>query len=165
MLITNYFRLYVDASVIGNASIEPALFELEITESVLMSDTAHTLDTLCALQGLGVRIAMHDFGTGYSSLSYLKLFPFNRLKIDRSFVQELSDNPEAAAFVRAIVALGRSRDMRTTAEGVETAPQLEFLQHENCEEVQGYLFSRPVTKDQIDIFLDSDPNKRQKIAV
>jgi EAL domain-containing protein (putative c-di-GMP-specific phosphodiesterase class I) len=96
------------------------------------------------LHELGVRISMDDFGTGYSSLSYLRSFPFDTIKIDRTFVQELPERSDCAAIVRAVAGLGDSLGMLTTAEGVETEDQLARLQAEGCEEVQGYLFSRPV---------------------
>jgi diguanylate cyclase (GGDEF)-like protein/PAS domain S-box-containing protein len=117
--------------------------ELEITESVLLADGAATLATLHALRDLGVRISMDDFGTGYSSLSYLRSFPFDKIKIDKSFVKDLSDSNDSGAIVRAIISLGRSLGMRTAAEGVETREQLTWLRREGCDEVQGYFFSAP----------------------
>ena len=134
----------VVADALAESGLPPALLELEITESILMRDTASALELLDRLRALGVRIAMDDFGTGYSSLSYLHLFPFDRIKIDRSFVQDLSRNIEAAAIVRAIVGLGRSLNMMTTAEGVEKQVQLAYLEDEACDEVQGFYFGRPV---------------------
>ena len=128
-----------------NATLDPALLEIEITESVLLHDTALVLETLDRLKRIGVLIAMDDFGTGYSSLSYLQRFPFDRIKIDQSFIRELSSNPDAAAIVRAVIALGRSLNISTTAEGVETAPQFAYLKGEVCDEVQGYYFDKPLT--------------------
>ncbi len=116
--------------------------ELEITESVRLQDDAATLDTLHQLRSLGARIALDDFGTGYSSLSYLRCFPFDKLKIDQSFVRSLP-SPEAAAIVRAVAGLGASLGITTVAEGVETPEQLRALMAENCDEMQGYLFSPP----------------------
>jgi predicted signal transduction protein with EAL and GGDEF domain len=118
--------------------------ELEITESVMLQDTDATLATLHELRNLGVQIAMDDFGTGFSSLSYLRRFPFDRIKIDQSFVRELGNHDDCIAIVRAVVALGRDLGMETTAEGVETRQQLEMLEGAGCDEIQGYLFSRPV---------------------
>ena len=135
------------------ANLAPEYLELEITESMLMHDTASALDLLQQLRQLGVRIAMDDFGTGYSSLSYLKQFPFNRIKIDRSFVNELVDNKDATAIVKAIIALGSSLEMKTTAEGVETLEQLRYLKGEACDEMQGYYFGRPVPIDQFNELL------------
>ena len=117
--------------------------ELEITESVLLADSAATLATLYALRGLGVRISMDDFGTGYSSLSYLRSFPFDKIKIDQSFVRDLATAEGAEAIVRAIIGLGRSLGMRTTAEGVETQDQITWLRAEGCSEAQGFFFSSP----------------------
>ena len=117
--------------------------ELEITETVLLLENEATVKTLHELRGLGVRISMDDFGTGYSSLSYLRSFPFDKIKIDRSFVRDLSDKQDCAAIIRAVAGLGSSLGMTTTAEGVETIEQLDQVIAEGCTEVQGYLFSPP----------------------
>jgi EAL domain-containing protein (putative c-di-GMP-specific phosphodiesterase class I) len=117
--------------------------QLEITESVLLLDSESTLDTLHELRALGVRISMDDFGTGYSSLSYLRSFPFDKIKIDRSFVHGLSSNKQSRAIIRAVVGLGSSLGMSTTAEGVETQEELDHMRREGCTEAQGYLFSKP----------------------
>jgi EAL domain-containing protein (putative c-di-GMP-specific phosphodiesterase class I) len=121
---------------------------LEITESVLLEDSESTLATLHKLRNLGARISMDDFGTGYSSLSYLRSFPFDKIKIDRSFIRDLADREDAIAIVRAVTGLGSSLGMTTTAEGVETMEQFEKLRIEGCTEVQGYLFScaRPASE-------------------
>ncbi|GAB1582505.1 putative bifunctional diguanylate cyclase/phosphodiesterase [Phyllobacterium phragmitis] len=126
------------------SGLAPDRLEIEITESVLLDDSADHLALLRQLRERGVRIALDDFGTGYSSLHYLKQFPFNRLKIDRSFVREIDNSPESLAIVRAIIGLGASLGIDTTAEGVETAAQLERLRAERCGELQGFLFSPPV---------------------
>jgi EAL domain-containing protein (putative c-di-GMP-specific phosphodiesterase class I) len=117
--------------------------ELEITESLLLQDNGAVLDMLHQLRELGTRIAMDDFGTGYSSLSYLQRFPFDKIKIDQSFIRQLSVRPDSIAIVRAVIGLGRSLGMAIIAEGVETQEQLEVLQAEGCWDVQGYLFSPP----------------------
>jgi EAL domain-containing protein (putative c-di-GMP-specific phosphodiesterase class I) len=117
--------------------------ELEITEGVLIGDFSRALSILRRLKALGVRIAMDDFGTGYSSLSYLQSFPFDKIKIDRSFVSNLDRSPQSAAIIRAVIGLGRGLDLPVIAEGVETAGQLAFLTDEACNEVQGYLVGRP----------------------
>ncbi len=117
--------------------------ELEITESVMLQDSDATLAVLHQLRGLGIRICMDDFGTGYSSLSYLRRFPFDKIKIDQSFVRGMSDREDALAIIRAITGLGKHLGMSTTAEGVETEDQLAALRREGCTEAQGYLFSRP----------------------
>jgi EAL domain-containing protein (putative c-di-GMP-specific phosphodiesterase class I) len=116
--------------------------ELEITETLLLEKADYVLATLHALRALGVRISMDDFGTGYSSLSYLRKFPFDKIKIDRSFVHDLSANAEAQAIVRAILSLGTSLGITITAEGVETEAELACLRAEGCHEGQGYLFSK-----------------------
>ncbi len=118
--------------------------ELEITESTLLQDNPATLATLYALRGMGISIALDDFGTGYSSLSYLRAFPFDKLKIDRSFVSDLSERPDCAAIIKAVATLAASLDMTTVAEGVETHDHLVRVHLAGCTAVQGYLFSRPV---------------------
>jgi len=117
--------------------------ELEITESALLQDSGATLATLHKLRDFGIRVSMDDFGTGYSSLSYLRSFPFDKIKIDRSFVHELASRGDSMAIVRAVTGLGTSLGIATTAEGVETKEQLALLRSEGCTEVQGYLFSPP----------------------
>jgi len=126
------------------SGLSPARLELEITESVPLRDDETTLTILQALRALGVRIALDDFGTGYSSLSYLRSFPFDTIKIDRSFVSEALRHGESAAIVLAIIGLGTNMHVNTTAEGVETEEQLEYLIAAGCTELQGYFFSRPV---------------------
>ena len=132
------------AHALAASGIAPKRVELEITESVLLQDSEANVEALRELKSLGIQIAMDDFGTGYSSLSYLQKFPFDKIKIDQSFVRTLSERPEASAIVRALTGLGRSLSIDTTAEGVETEEQLEHLRSEGCTQVQGYLFSRPL---------------------
>jgi predicted signal transduction protein with EAL and GGDEF domain len=127
--------------------------ELEITEGVLIADTEHTLATLSTLKAAGVRISLDDFGTGYSSLSYLQRFPFDKIKIDRSFVWEMEHNADSMAIVRAVIALGHSLRITVTAEGVETEAQLALLQNENCDQVQGYLLGRPAPSRELGALL------------
>jgi EAL domain-containing protein (putative c-di-GMP-specific phosphodiesterase class I) len=117
--------------------------ELEITETVLLHESEATLATLHQLRALGVRISMDDFGTGYSSMSYLRSFPFDKIRIDQSFVRDLPDNLESIAIVRAVIGLGTSLGMTILAEGVETEEQAALLTREVCTELQGYLFSEP----------------------
>jgi diguanylate cyclase (GGDEF)-like protein/PAS domain S-box-containing protein len=131
------------ASALATAGLSPHRLELEITEAVLLRDDEATIATLHQLRALGVRISMDDFGTGYSSLSYLRSFPFDKIKIDRSFIADLDRNRDSAAIVRAVAGLGLSLGIETTAEGVETAEQLELVRRDGCTEVQGYFFSRP----------------------
>jgi predicted signal transduction protein with EAL and GGDEF domain len=121
----------------------PGRLELEVTEGVLVHDFERAVAILRRLKARGVRIAMDDFGTGYSSLSYLHAFPFDKIKIDGSFIANLGRGAQSAAIIRAVIALGRGLDLPVLAEGVETADQLAFLSQEECSEVQGYLFGRP----------------------
>ncbi len=125
-------------------NLEPALLQLEITENFIMSQAEEALAILHELKRLGVQLAIDDFGTGYSSLSYLKRLPLNTLKIDQSFVRGLPDDPHDAAITRAIIALGRSMQLTVIAEGVETKAQELFLASEGCEEIQGFIVSRPL---------------------
>ena len=144
----NLVQTVVNAIVASGLS--PGRLELEITETVLLHDSAATLETLRKLQNFGIRIALDDFGTGYSSLSYLRSFPFNKIKIDRSFINGLSDgSAEAVAIVRAMTQMGLSLGMSTTAEGVETAAQRDIVRAEGCTEAQGYLYSRPKSAHEI----------------
>ncbi|MBX3651800.1 MAG: EAL domain-containing protein [Burkholderiales bacterium] len=122
-----------------------ARLELEITESMVMSDISRSAEILKAIKGLGVRIAMDDFGTGYSSLSYLKRFPIDRLKIDQSFIRDITTDASDAALTRSIIALAHNLGIRVLAEGVETGAQREFLVEAGCDEAQGYFFGKPVT--------------------
>ena len=118
--------------------------ELEITEGVLVDDFSRVTTILRQMKSLGVKIAMDDFGTGYSSLSYLQSFPFDKIKIDRSFVSSLHSNENSEAIIRAIIGLGRGLRVPLIAEGVETEEQLEFLRSAGCGEAQGYLIGRPL---------------------
>jgi diguanylate cyclase (GGDEF)-like protein len=136
-------------SALAASGLRPDLLELEITESVLMANNDATLASLHQLRSLGVRISMDDFGTGYSSLSYLRSFPFDKIKIDQSFVRDLTERPDSIAIIRAVAGLGLSFGMTTTAEGVETQEQLDKMRSEGCNEVQGYFFSKPVPAGQI----------------
>ncbi|KQT60144.1 diguanylate cyclase [Methylobacterium sp. Leaf456] len=130
-------------AALAATGLAAARLELEITESVLLDDTEANLETLHGLRGLGVRISMDDFGTGYSSISYLRRFPFDKIKIDRSFVRDCAASPDAGAIIRAIVGLGASLGITTLVEGVETEPQLAAVRAEGAREVQGFLFSPP----------------------
>ncbi len=134
---------YVRAAL-ADSGLAADRLELEITESVLLQDNSVIMAILLELKAIGVRIAMDDFGTGYSSLNYLRSFPFDKVKIDRSFIKDLPDDGNAMAIVRAIVGLGETFGMTVTAEGVETNEQAVQLALENCTHLQGYLFSRPI---------------------
>ncbi|QOZ78327.1 bifunctional diguanylate cyclase/phosphodiesterase [Bradyrhizobium sp. CCBAU 53351] len=136
------------------SGLDARRLELEITESVLLQNSEATLTTLHELRGMGVRISLDDFGTGYSSLSYLRSFPFDKIKIDRSFVSELATREDSMAIIRAVTGLGRSLGIVTTAEGVENDAQLELLRREGCNQAQGYLFSKPRPASDVTIMLD-----------
>ncbi|MBR1221917.1 EAL domain-containing protein [Bradyrhizobium sp. U87765 SZCCT0131] len=130
-------------SILLETGLQPGRLELEITEGVLIDDFDRGLSLLRRLKALGVRIAMDDFGSGYSSLTYLQAFPFDKIKIDRTFVLNLGRNAQSAAIIRAMIGLGHGLDISIVAEGVETQEQLTFLAQENCDQVQGYLLGRP----------------------
>jgi EAL domain-containing protein (putative c-di-GMP-specific phosphodiesterase class I) len=125
------------------SGLAPNRLELEITESVLLQDNEMTVSTLHQLRRLGVRVAMDDFGTGYSSLSYLRSFPFDKIKIDQSFVREMSQRADCLAIVQSVANLGASLGMPTVAEGIETEDQLRQIQAAGCTDAQGYYFGRP----------------------
>jgi len=151
-------------SAVANSGLLPNRLELEITETVLMHNNEETLATLNQLQSLGVRISMDDFGTGYSSLSFLRSFPFDKIKIDQSFVRALIDNPDCIGIIRAIADLGQSMGITTTAEGVETQEQLDQMRSEGCTEVQGYFYSRPVPAGEIVALLSGFRDRAQAAA-
>jgi len=130
-------------SALSAARLDPRRLELEIIESTLLGNTEPVLRTLWSLKKLGIEIAMDDFGTGYSSLGYLRKFPFDKIKVDRSFITDLNSDGESIAIVRAVMGLATGLGMTTVAEGVETVEQLDSLQAEGCEQAQGYYFSRP----------------------
>ena len=129
-------------SALAETGLSPHRLELEITESVLLHDNEATLRVLHQLKNLGVRISMDDFGTGYSSLNYLRRFPFDKIKIDRCFIEHIADDASSLAIVQAVISIAKSRDIATTAEGVETKEQLELLRALGCTEMQGFLFSK-----------------------
>jgi EAL domain-containing protein (putative c-di-GMP-specific phosphodiesterase class I) len=131
-------------TVLEKTGLDPKALELEITESVLMKRAESTQTILKTLRARGVQVAVDDFGTGYSSLSYLRKFPIDALKIDQSFVRQITTAPDETTIVTAIIGMGRSLKLRVVAEGVETPAELAFLQSHKCDEAQGYFFSRPV---------------------
>ncbi|MBI2508869.1 MAG: EAL domain-containing protein, partial [Betaproteobacteria bacterium] len=124
--------------------VDPRLLELEITESSLMVNPEEAARTLGYLKSLGVRLSIDDFGTGYSSLGYLKRFPLDALKIDSSFVRDVTTNPDDATITRAVISMAHSLGLKVIAEGVEIEPQLAFLTEYGCDEIQGYYFARPM---------------------
>ncbi|HET6305943.1 MAG TPA: EAL domain-containing protein, partial [Rhodopila sp.] len=137
------------ADVLQQTGLPSKRLELEITEGTLIGDTQNALRILTSLKALGAKIAMDDFGTGYSSLSYLRKFPFDKIKIDRSFIGDVEADSEAGTIVQAIIAMSRSLRLDVTAEGVETKQQLSMLRTLGCNFVQGYLLGRPSSVPQI----------------
>jgi diguanylate cyclase (GGDEF)-like protein len=142
--------MQVIVSALAASGLAPTRLEVEITESVLLHNKEATLAVLHQLRALGIRIAMDDFGTGYSSLTYLQSFPFDKIKIDRSFVKNITENSSSLNIVRAVAALANGMGMTATAEGVETAEQLHSIASEGCTEMQGFLFSRPLPAAEIE---------------
>jgi EAL domain-containing protein (putative c-di-GMP-specific phosphodiesterase class I) len=136
--------------VLADTGFDPRRLEIEITESMLLGATGEVLGELSELRRIGVRIALDDFGTGFSSLGYLRRFPVDKLKIDKSFVQNLGITEDAAAIVECVTRLGRALGLAVTAEGVESAEQHRFVRSVGCHQVQGYLFSPPVEPERID---------------
>ncbi len=153
--------MQVIVGALAASGLQPTRLEIEITESVLLQNKETTLALLHQLRALGVRIAMDDFGTGYSSLTYLQCFPFDKIKIDRSFVKDITENTGSLNIVRAVAALANGMGMTATAEGVETSEQLDKITSEGCTEMQGYLFSKPLPAAEIErLFLSGrEPRK------
>jgi EAL domain-containing protein (putative c-di-GMP-specific phosphodiesterase class I) len=143
------------AQILQQTQLDPQYLELELTEGVLMQNTDATTLKLDQLKDLGLQIAIDDFGTGYSSLSYLKQFSFDTLKIDRAFVQNISDDSKNAAITTAMIQMAHDLQLKVIAEGVETTSELAFLQQQACDEMQGYFFSRPVPAPEFEQFLAS----------
>jgi len=139
---------------LDESGLDPDKLDLEITESNAMQNAEHSINTLWGLKKQGVRISMDDFGTGYSSLNYLKRFPIDRIKLDQSFVRDLPSDKDDAAIAMAVIAMGRSLELVVIAEGVETEEQLAFLKGHQCDQLQGYLLSRPLASEAFDRFLD-----------
>lgn len=148
-------------TILDQTGLPAHRLELEITEGVLIEDTERVLETLNLLKRSGVRISLDDFGTGYSSLSYLQRFPFDKIKIDRSFIWEMEKSEDSMAIVRAVIALGRSLRITVTAEGVETPEQLALLQSEQCDQAQGFLLGKPLPRREATALL---ANPQQLIA-
>jgi EAL domain-containing protein (putative c-di-GMP-specific phosphodiesterase class I) len=148
-------------TILDQTGLPAHRLELEITEGVLIEDTERVLETLNLLKQSGVRISLDDFGTGYSSLSYLQRFPFDKIKIDRSFIWEMEKSEDSMAIVRAVIALGRSLRITVTAEGVETPEQLALLQSEQCDQAQGFLLGKPLPRREATALL---ANPQQLVA-
>lgn len=149
--------------VINSTGIDPSQLELELTESLLIDDLEHTLEALSLLRKMGVRMAIDDFGTGYSSLNYLKRFPVDTLKIDQSFIRGLPESAEDGQITRTIISMAHNLGLGVIAEGVETQEQLEFLRQVECEEVQGFYFSKPLPEKELLAFTKSHKNEPLKI--
>ena len=147
-------------AILTETGLSPARLELEVTETVIINDLSRALAILRQLKAMGIRISMDDFGTGYSSLATLQAFPFDKIKIDRSFVSSMDANPQSTAIVRAVLSLGHSLGMGVVAEGVETADQLRFLSKAGCDEAQGYFIGRP---QPIDTFVDLTSGRKRLI--
>src|SRR5213075_2849149 len=143
-------------NALAASGLSPVRLELEITETILLQDSEATLATLYRLRELGVRVAMDDFGTGYSSLSYLQSFPFDKIKIDRSFIRDLALRDDCKAIVRAVTSMARSLKMKTVAEGVETVEQFDLVTVEGCDQSQGYFFGRPMKIEKVLEALEKD---------
>jgi EAL domain-containing protein (putative c-di-GMP-specific phosphodiesterase class I) len=140
-------------AALRESGLDPKYLELELTESSIMQDVQRAVATMKELQSLGVQLSIDDFGTGYSSLSALRTFPVIRLKIDKSFINELSTSQSDRAVASAMIALGQKLNLRVIAEGVETDDQVSFLRENNCDEMQGYHFSKPVQASEIEELL------------
>jgi diguanylate cyclase (GGDEF)-like protein/PAS domain S-box-containing protein len=143
--------------VLKETPVSPRSLDVEITESAMMQNTFITVSALEQLKGIGVTVSLDDFGTGYSSLSYLKGFPIDTVKIDRSFIRDLTTDPDSAAITSAIISMAKTLNLRVTAEGVESEEQLAFLRAHGCDEMQGFLFSPPVAADQATEILRESP--------
>ena len=141
------------AQALRDSALAPGALEVEVTEGLIMRDLAQSVGKMRELEAMGVALSIDDFGTGYSSLSALKSFPISSLKIDKSFVSELADNPDDQAIAMAVISLGHKLNLRVIAEGVETEQQCTFLRDNDCDEMQGYLFSRPVPAERIEAML------------
>jgi len=146
---------------LSETGLPPNRLELEITESLFIDNAETTLASLHSLRALGVRVALDDFGTGYSSLSYLRSFPFDKIKIDRSFIIDLLNSEGATAIIKSITTLAEALGMETTAEGVESAGQMDILREQGCSHIQGYYFSKPVTEDAVAAMLDGGAEARR----
>jgi EAL domain-containing protein (putative c-di-GMP-specific phosphodiesterase class I) len=153
--------------VLHETGLAPQYLELELTESLLLANADVTVSVLQELKAMGLTLAIDDFGTGYSSFSYLRQFRVSKLKIDRSFVRDVAVNPDDAAIASGIIGMAKSLNLKVIAEGVENEAQMSFLRAHQCDEIQGYYFSKPLTVDKVAEKLSSnrsDPNFRAQAS-
>jgi EAL domain-containing protein (putative c-di-GMP-specific phosphodiesterase class I) len=150
--------------VLRETPVSPRSLDIEITESAMMRHKEVTVAVLQKLKGIGVTVSLDDFGTGYSSLSYLKGFPIDTIKIDRSFIRDLTTDPDNAAITAAIISMAKTLSLRVVAEGVETEAQLAFLREHGCDEMQGFLFSPPMPADEATELLREMPPMNSTIS-
>lgn len=156
----------VVAEALAISGLTPSRLEIEITETGIIADVSHALQVIHKLKRLGIRVAMDDFGTGYSSLATLQTFPFDKIKIDREFIKDLGNNPQSEAIIRSTIILSKSLGMPVLAEGVETEEQLSFLASLGCDEVQGFLFGKPVNAGDLKIMMLSEsPNHMPPLSI
>jgi EAL domain-containing protein (putative c-di-GMP-specific phosphodiesterase class I) len=153
------------AQALSDSGLDPGYLELEVTESLIMRDLAQSVGKMRELEAMGISLSIDDFGTGYSSLSALKSFPIKRLKIDKSFVSELADDLDDQAIAMAVISLGHKLNLRVIAEGVETEQQCNFLRDNDCDEMQGYLFSAPVPASKIHSLLEEQARLLADVSV
>lgn len=144
------------AEVLQETGLSPQYLRLEITESTVMKDVGHAVEIMCRLRELGIRLSIDDFGTGYSSLNYLKCFPLDEIKIDKSFVKDIPDRHDDVAIAKAIFSLAHSLNMKVLAEGIENEVQLEFMRRHDCDEIQGFFFSKPIKSEEMTTLLTDD---------
>jgi EAL domain-containing protein (putative c-di-GMP-specific phosphodiesterase class I) len=135
--------------IIEDTKLSPHYLELELTENLIIQNTEETLHKMSALKALGIQLSIDDFGTGYSSLGYLKNFPINTLKIDRSFINDVCNDPKNAAITNTIITLAHNLNLHVIAEGVEALDQIEFLSSNDCYRIQGYYYSPPIKPDEV----------------
>jgi EAL domain-containing protein (putative c-di-GMP-specific phosphodiesterase class I) len=147
------------ARTIAQSGLTPDCLELEITESLVMTNPEHATETLHKLKAMGITLSIDDFGTGYSSLAYLKRFPIDCVKIDRSFIKDIPAEADDMAITKGIIALGHSLRLKVIAEGVETKEQQDFLRSNGCDEMQGFLFSKPLPAEEVTALLKSHSQK------
>jgi len=152
------------AEILGETGIDPGQVEMELTESMLMDDAEDAIGKMHQLRSLGISLSIDDFGTGYSSLNYLMRFPLHTLKIDKSFVHALLDDGGNAAITKAIIAMAKSLNLSVVAEGVESRQQFDWLQENDCDIVQGYFFSPPLTSDSFGRFMSEASGKAASVS-